>query len=162
VFCQELAPDEFFASYVPAVIADFFNSSDLDSAEQEIPDFTPYLQGSRYSLESLKAGFQDITLQTSRELFLLSILRGNEIYHADHLKELAKTVAMGKSVIVTGGEARIPGMLAIKQRWLGDYDYSLKAQSSLFGAAQLAFYLEHGSFDPVDQGSVPWRNEYDE
>lgn len=62
---------------VPRVLDPFFRSPDPDALEAELPEYVPYLGGSRYSFERLKAGLDDLTLETTREDLLLSLVRGN-------------------------------------------------------------------------------------
>jgi len=102
----------------------------------------PYLQGSRYSLEPLKAGFDSLTTETTRDDFLLALLKGNACYQADHLTEVGRLVPLGGTVMVSGGGAVIPGMLEVKRRWMGDYKYVYQDQFSLLGAAMLGAFTQ--------------------
>lgn len=145
IFCQDMTREHFFNEFVPLVIKEFINSPNIDALEQEIPVYTPLLQGSRYSLDLLKAGFQGLTLETTREQLLLSVLKGNENYHANHLTELSGLIKMGSRVLMTGGGAKIEGIVEVKKRWMGDFEYVYQDQSSLRGAAQLGQYYQRGS-----------------
>jgi len=138
VFCKEMTDAEFYEQYIPLVLAAFFNSPDIDRREAELPEYVPYLGGSRYTLERVKASFSGVTLETTRDDMLLSLIRGNALYHGRHLEEVGKMVRLGRKVMTTGGGARIPGILAAKKRWTGDFEYEFQDQSSLLGAAMLA------------------------
>ncbi|MCX6376943.1 MAG: hypothetical protein NTU88_13080, partial [Armatimonadetes bacterium] len=135
--CRDLSADEFYEDYVPRVIEDFFRSPRIDEREVELPAYSPFLAGSRYSLERLKAGFDGITLETRREDLLMSVLRGNALYHGRHLQEIAAMVPLRRTVTTSGGGAKIRGLLDVKRRWTGDFDYHYRDQSSLLGAAML-------------------------
>jgi xylulokinase len=144
VACSELDDDEFYGEYVPRVLDAFFGSPDLDAREAELPEYLPYLAGSRYSLERLKAGFDGLTLETTREDLLLSLVRGNATYLGGHLREVAELVRIGHRVGISGGGARIPGMLDARRRWTGEFDYVFQDQSSLLGAAILGQISQTG------------------
>ena len=74
IACSELGDDEFYAEYVPRVLDEFFRGPDPDAREAELPEYVPYLGGSRYSLERLTAGLNGLTLETTREDLLLQRL----------------------------------------------------------------------------------------
>ena len=143
VFCQDITKDQFFNDYVPSVLNHFFSSKEVDRSEAEIPDYVPFLQGSRYSLEQMTASFSGLTLETTRGKMLLALLKGNAIYQGHHLREVASLVRLSGKAMVTGGGARIGGFLEAKKRWTGDFEYQYQDQSSLLGAAMLGqFYQE--------------------
>ncbi|MBF0279676.1 MAG: hypothetical protein HQM13_17900 [SAR324 cluster bacterium] len=137
VFCQELSKDQFYAEYVPHVLSTFFDSENKDELELDIPEYSPFLQGSRYSLEKLTAGFTNLSLETDRDKMLLGLIRGNAVYHGEHLKEVSAMVELNKNVLITGGAAKIKGYLDVKKRWTGNFEYEFQDQSSLLGAAKL-------------------------
>jgi sugar (pentulose or hexulose) kinase len=142
VFCQEMSQDQFFNEYVPSVLGDFFDNEDPDGFEAEIPDYVPFLQGSRYSLEQLTASFSHLTLETTREKMLLGLIKGNAVYHGQHLKEVAGLINLGGKVMTTGGAAKVKGFLEVKKRWTGDFEYQFQNQSSLLGAAMLGYFYQ--------------------
>ncbi|OGO61020.1 MAG: hypothetical protein A2029_17175 [Chloroflexi bacterium RBG_19FT_COMBO_47_9] len=143
-FCKDMTREQFFNEFAPSAIKNFINSPDIDALEQEIPVYIPFLQGSRYSLDLLTAGFQGLTLETTREQLLLSVIKGNETYHAIHIKELSGMIKMGSRVLMTGGGAKIEGIVEVKKRWMGDFEYVFQNQSSLRGAAMLGQYYQRG------------------
>lgn len=136
ILCRDLTEDEFYGEYVPAVLEDFLASSP-DEREAEVPTYVPYLGGSRYSLDRLKAGFDGLTLETSREDMLLGLIRGNFAYLGGHLRQLRGRVRLGRTIGISGGGANIAGVLGARRRWTGDFEYRYRDQSSLFGAAML-------------------------
>jgi sugar (pentulose or hexulose) kinase len=92
-------------------------------------------------MEQLKASFSGMTLETNREALLLSLIRGNAVYHGEHLREVGGMVKLGRRVITTGGGAKIRGYMEVKRRWTGDFEYEYQDQSSLLGAAMLGRML---------------------
>ncbi len=135
VFCSDMSTDDFYDVFVPETIEDFL----ARPADQErmLPVYSPYLQGSRYSLDNLTAGFSNLTLETDRRSMLLGLLRGNLQYLGSHLKEVSGFVELKNRIITTGGGAKIRGMDSLKKRWMGDFEYQYQDQSSLAGAAML-------------------------
>jgi xylulokinase len=155
VACSELGDDEFYAEYVPRVLDEFFRGPDPDAREAELPEYVPYLGGSRYSLERLTAGLGGLTLETTREDLLLSIVRGNAAYLGGHIREVAELVPIGRRVGISGGGAKIRGMLEARRRWTGDFEYVFQDQSSLLGAAILGQISQSGRLP--GSGQVPSR-----
>jgi sugar (pentulose or hexulose) kinase len=144
VFCAEMSEERFYQEYIPSVLAAFFTSPDIDRREAELPEYVPFLGGCRYSLEQMKASFSGVTLETTRDDLLVSLIRGNALYQGTHLKEVGGLMKLGRRVITTGGAAKIRGYLEAKKRWTGDYEYQYQDQSSLLGAAMLGQFYESG------------------
>jgi sugar (pentulose or hexulose) kinase len=142
VFCRDLTPTRFYEEYVPGVLAGFFADASRDAREARLPRYEPYLQGSRYSLEQLTAGFDGITTETTRDDLLLAVLKGNASYQADHLVEVGRRIPLGDTVMISGGGANIRGILDVKRRWMGNYKYVYQEQSSLLGAAMLGVFAQ--------------------
>lgn len=145
VFCAEMSEQTFFEDYVPSVLSRFFARADLDQAERDLPVYVPFLGGSRYTLEQLKASFSGVTLETTREDMLLALIRGNALYHGGHLREVGRLIRLGRKVTTTGGGAKIPGFIEAKRRWTGDFDYVYQDESSLLGAAMLGRFYQTGT-----------------
>lgn len=78
-----------------------------------------------------------MTLETTRDDLLLSVIRGNLAYLGDHLREVAQLVTLGRKAGISGGGADMRGMLAARRRWTGDFEYVFQYQSSMLGAAML-------------------------
>ena len=115
--------------------------------EAEIPGWVPFLQGSRYSLEQLKASLSGLTLETTREDILLGLIKGNSLYQGQHIKEVAGLVKLGRKVMTTGGGSKIRNFLKVKQRWMGgNFEYEYQDQSSLLGAAMLGQFNQTGKY----------------
>lgn len=137
VFCQDMTEDYYYRQYIPSVLENFLESEQVDQLDDDLPEYVPYLQGSRYSTETLTASFSNITLNSNRDSMLLALIKGNLIYQARHIKEVNTILKLNREVITTGGEANIKGFLRAKERWMGKFDYKYHDQSSLLGAALL-------------------------
>ena len=157
--CSELGNDEFYGHYVPDVLDAFLLGPDPDSREADLPEYVPYIGGSRYSLQPLTGRFSGLTLQTTRDDLLLSIVRGNARYLGEHLTEVAGMVHLGHRIGISGGGARIRGMLGARHRWTGDYEYVFQDQSSLLGAAILGRSSQTGRPPGCGQVSSGTRQE---
>ena len=142
-FCRDMSEQAFYTEYIPSVLDAFFADP---SREETLPGYVPFLGGSRYSLEPLKAEFSGVTLETTRDDFLLAIIRGNALYHKQHLDEVRGSIKLGKVVMTSGGSATIRGYLEAKKRWTGDFEYRYQDQCSELGAAMLAQMYQRGTW----------------
>ncbi|MHC4357056.1 MAG: FGGY-family carbohydrate kinase, partial [Planctomycetota bacterium] len=85
LFCSELETGQFFDEFLPQAIETWL---DRDSGV----NYVPYLMGSRYSLDPLKAQLSGLTQQTTREEILAAIVRGLCAYQKSHLDQIEKDV----------------------------------------------------------------------
>ena len=129
LFCSELSNEEFYNSFLPWVIETWLN-------RQSDVTYVPYLMGSRYSQEPLKAQLLGLTQQTTREEILAGIVRGLCEYQKAHLEEIGKNVTLQNVIHVTGG-ATNPALMRAKSKWMRDCEYVHNEQSSMKGAAML-------------------------
>ena len=137
LFCRELGPEQFYDEFLPQAIESW-----LDRGSGVT--YVPYLMGSRYSLEPLKAQLSGLTQQTAREEILAAIVRGLCEYQKAHLDEIGDNVPLKNIIHVTGG-ATNPALIRAKSRWMRDCRYVHDEQSSMKGAAMLGQkYLEEG------------------
>jgi sugar (pentulose or hexulose) kinase len=144
VFCPEFDDEQFYGDYVPGVLERFLDDPDSDLLEAELPTYAPFLAGSRYALERTKGSFGALTLETTRDDLLLSVIRGNMQYLGDHLREIGRLVPLSRRIGISGGGAGIRGMLAARRRWTGDFEYVFQHQSSMLGAAMLGQMYQAG------------------
>ncbi len=98
--------------------------------------YVPYLMGSRYSLQPLRAEFLGMTQETSREEMLAALVRGLCLYQREHLKEIALEIPLKEEIRVTGG-ALNPSLIRAKAKWMHACRYVFEEQSSMKGAALL-------------------------
>jgi xylulokinase len=129
VFCSEMSPEDFYTDFITRAIDGW-----LDRTSEV--KYVPFLMGSRYSLEPLKAAFTGLTRESSREELFTSIVKSLCEYQREHLKEIALEVALKDTIYVTGGAA-VPALIRAKERWMRYCRYKLIEQSSMKGAALL-------------------------
>ncbi len=122
--------DEFFNKFMPDSIEQWLN-------RESYVTYIPYLMGSRYSLEPLKAEFLGLTRQTTREEMMAALIRGLCEYQKAHIKEISSYLPLKKKIHVTGGSVN-PAFIKAKQKWMWPAKYIEEEQSSMKGAAMLA------------------------
>ncbi|MFB3777004.1 MAG: FGGY-family carbohydrate kinase [Bryobacteraceae bacterium] len=131
VFCSEMTPQQYYQDFMPKAVDKWV---DRDSTVT----YTPYLMGSRYSLQPLKAEFLGLTQETTREELMAAMVKGLAEYQREHLKEISLVQPIKPVVHVTGG-ATNPSIINAKKKWmLGNAEYIWEEQSSVKGAAMLA------------------------
>jgi xylulokinase len=148
--CPDLDEGTFYGDYVPGVVRRFLADPAADAREAALPGYVPYLAGSRYSLQRRTASLDGLSVATTRDDILLSIVRGNFAYLGDNLRTVGRLVPLNHRASISGGPAAIPGMLAARRRWTGDFDYVLRPQSSLLGAAMLGQLYQSEVATPGD------------
>jgi len=129
LFCSEMTDEEFYGGFVPRAIDAWL---DRNSAVT----YTPYLMGSRYSLDPLKAELLGLTQTTGREEILAAIVRGLCQYQGNHLRDIERHVPLRNTIHLTGG-AVSPALIRAKQKWLRPAHYVHEEDSSVKGAALL-------------------------
>lgn len=129
LFCSEMSEEAFFNDFMPASINRWLNQ---DSGVT----YVPYLMGSRYSLEPLKAKFLGLTHETSREELMAAMVRGLCEYQRENLQEISIEMPLKGEILVSGGAVN-PSLIRAKKRWMRDCDYTFETESSLKGAAML-------------------------
>lgn len=135
LFCSELSAEQFFDRFLPSAIESWLE-------RESGVTYVPYLMGSRYSLEPLRAQLLGLTHQTTREEILVAIVRGLCEYQKAHLNEIGRNVPLKNILHITGG-ATNPSMIRAKSKWMKDCKYVYDEQSSMKGAALLGLkYIE--------------------
>lgn len=133
LFCSEMTVDHFHRHFIPQAL-------DRWLERESGVTYVPYLSGSRYSLEPLKASFAGLTAETTRDELLAALVRGLCHYQRAHLEEIGTRVPLAREIHVTGG-AVSPALMRAKKRWMRDCDYRHQEESSMKGAALLG--LKH-------------------
>ena len=87
LFCSEMSPDDYFGNFMPNAIDGWL---DRESGVT----YVPYLTGSRYSLQPLKAEFLGMTQETTREEMFAALVKGLCLYQREHLKEIALEIPL--------------------------------------------------------------------
>jgi sugar (pentulose or hexulose) kinase len=135
LFCSEMSAEEFFNVFMPKAI-------DAWLVKESGVNYVPYLMGSRYSLQPLKAEFTGLTPETSREEMLAALVRGLCEYQQAHLNEIGHEMSLKNQILVSGGAVN-PSLIRAKKKWMRNCDYTFEIESSLKGAAMLGQkYLE--------------------
>jgi sugar (pentulose or hexulose) kinase len=135
VFCSGLEAGDFYDRFLPEAVERWLDRTSGVT-------YVPYLMGSRYSLEPLKAAFTGLTQETTREEMAAALVRGLCRYQRAHLNDIGSHVALKETIHVTGG-ALNDALIRAKNRWMRHGDYRHEEQSSLKGAALLGKrYLE--------------------
>ena len=98
--------------------------------------YVPYLMGSRYSLEALKAEFLGMTQETSREEMLTALVRGLCEYQRENLDEISSKMTLKEKILLSGGAVN-PALIRAKTKWMKNCEYGFETESSLKGAALL-------------------------
>lgn len=138
LFCQEMSPKEFFDDFLPQAIDKWLD-------KESGVTYTPYLMGSRYSMEPLKAQFQGLTYETSREELMAALVRGLCIYQNENLKKISTKIPLKDEILVSGGAVN-PAIIRAKTRWMRNCGYKFETESSLKGAAMLCIlYMQENS-----------------
>jgi len=136
IFCREMTDEEFYGPFVSRAIETWLHRDTSVT-------YTPYLMGSRYSLEPLKAELLGLTQATTREEILAAIVRGLCAYQKGHLDEIATNVPLRSTIHLTGG-AVSSAIIRAKRKWMRDCEYVHEEESSVKGAAMLArLYLQN-------------------
>jgi sugar (pentulose or hexulose) kinase len=131
VFCSEMTPQQYYQDFMPKAV-------DKWVGRESTVTYTPFLMGSRYSLQPLKAEFLGLTQETTREELMAAMVRGLADYQREHLKEISLVQPIKPVVHVTGG-ATNQSIINAKKKWmLGNAEYIWEEQSSMKGAAMLA------------------------
>jgi len=129
LFCSELSTEEFYSEFIPKAVDTWLNRDSQVT-------YVPYLMGSRYSQEPLKAQLLGLTQQTSREEILAAIVKGLCEYQKNHLEEVGKSMPLQSTIYVTGGAVN-SALIRAKSKWMRDCEYVHNEQSSVKGAAML-------------------------
>jgi len=140
LFCSELDAEQFYDQFLPQAVETWLD-------RQSGVTYTPYLMGSRYSIEPLKAQLSQLTQQTTRQEILAAIVRGLCEYQKAHLDEVGTKTPLQDVIHVTGG-ATNPAVIRAKSKWMRDCKYIYSEQSSMRGAAML------GQKFMADQGNL--------
>ncbi len=129
LFCSEIAEENFYTDFIPNAIDFWLN-------RESGVTYIPYLMGSRYSLDPLKAEFKGLTQETSREELLAALVRGLCEYQRENLKDVALEMRLADEILISGGAVN-EALIRAKKRWMRDCRYRFETESSLKGAALL-------------------------
>ena len=129
LFCSHMSEEEYFTRFIPGAINEWLEK---DSGVT----YVPYLMGSRYSQEPLKAEFLGMTRETSSSELLTTMVKGLCEYQREHLKDISLQIPLADEIHVTGGAVN-SALISAKKKWMRDCRYVFEEQSSMKGAALL-------------------------
>ncbi len=128
-FCKELKKEAFYSSYLKEV---------LENRPPLRASFLPFLSGNRHQVSQATASFKNLTLDSTREEMLLALLDGIVSFQFEELERWKTHVSLSKTIKHVGGGAQ-SGYTAFKQEKLTDYNLIMLGETTLIGAARLAF-----------------------
>ena len=128
-FCRELKKEVFYSGYLKEVLENrpFLRAS-----------FLPFLSGNRHQVEQATASFNNLTLDSTREEMLLALLDGIVSFQFEELDVWKDHVSLSKTIKHVGGGAT-RSYTTFKQDKLTGYELQLLGETTLTGAARLAF-----------------------
>lgn len=129
LFCRDMSAERFYNDFLPNAVDKWL---DRDCTVT----YTPFLMGSRYSQEPLKAEFLGLTQETTREELVTALVKGLCEYQSLHLNEVCRHVPLNDTIYLTGSALNEPIMRA-KKKWMYNSSYVYNEQSSMKGAAML-------------------------
>jgi sugar (pentulose or hexulose) kinase len=127
-FCKEMSTAEFYNDYLADV---------LSSPRRPQVCFHPYLSGDRHRIQQKSASFTRLTLNTTREDFLLALVHGIVSFQIDGLLEWQKSVRLDSRIFHVGGGAS-EAYTRYKQKLLDDFTFIQLGETAVIGAARLA------------------------
>ncbi len=128
-FCRELTKEAFYTHYLPEV---------LENRPPRRASFLPFLSGNRHQVGQATASFNNLTLDSTREEMLHALLDGIVSFQFEELEHWQRHVSLSKTIKHVGGGAK-SSYTAFKQDKLGDYELQMLGETTLTGAARLAF-----------------------
>ena len=144
-FCREMDRDFFYGEYLTGLLdgrsVNSTKPSDAGGDRGLLPVFDPFLSGDRHSTSGRKGAFRNLSLGSSREDMLLSMLDGICDYQFSALERWGSETELGGRIFHVGGGAR-PSYTRFKQEKLEGYVLVELGETVLTGAASLAFDIK--------------------
>lgn len=128
-FCREMNKEDFYEGYLPDV---------LTAQPPNRATFLPFLSGNRHQVGQATGSFANLTLDTTREELLLALLDGIVSFQFEELAHWKNHVALNRVIKHVGGGAK-GAYTAFKQSRLADFELRMLGETTLIGAARLAF-----------------------
>ncbi len=128
-FCRELTKEAFYDDYLPKV---------LGCRTPSRATFLPFLSGNRHQVGPATGSFSNLTLDSTREEMLLALLDGIVSFQFEELDHWQRQVTLNNTIKHVGGGAR-SSYTAFKQDKLADFNLQMLGETTLTGAARLAF-----------------------
>lgn len=127
-FCGDMNKKQFYKEYLPRVIT---------MKRKTCVKYVPFLSGDRYSLREKRALFSGLSLNTTREDLLFSMVHGIVSYMRSHINNLRKEISLSSTICFTGGGAQ-SALMEFKKKSFPEFNFVIRDAGSLQGAAMLA------------------------
>lgn len=127
-FCKEMSKNDFYDQYLAQV---------LSTSRKPDARFLPYLTGDRHRIQAKSGSFTRLSLNTTREDFLLALVHGIVAFQIDGLRDWEKKVPLNRKICHVGGGAS-EAYTNYKQKMLKDYEFIQMGEPAVVGAAKLA------------------------
>jgi sugar (pentulose or hexulose) kinase len=128
-FCQEMSRDFFYNEYLATV---------LSTSVRPEARFHPFLSGDRHRIRQKTGSFTQLSLNTTREDFLLALAYGIVSFQTEVLWEWEKKVPLDHHIYHVGGGAS-EVYTQYKQKLLKDFQLIQLGETATKGAAKLGF-----------------------
>lgn len=130
-FYREIEVNKFYNEYLVDVIKKRLNKT--------IVEFLPYLTGDRQSLIKKRGAFTGLTLETSREDMLVSIMFGMHDPIVETINIASNFLELNKTIKITGG---LSGQeyIELKKKIFKGYNFQVVDDCPLKGNVQLALW----------------------
>ena len=127
-FCREMNEKDFYQVYLRKI---------LKKKRKCRVKFNPHLAGDRTSLRQKTASFSGLTLSTTRDDCLYSLMEGTVGRMRKTLSKMAKLIKLDKTIYLAGGGAN-KALMDYKKRIFPDFNLVVKENCSLQGCLCLA------------------------
>ena len=127
-FCEEMSEKNFYQIYLRKI---------LEKKRKCRVKFNPHLAGDRTSLRQKTASFSGLTLSTTRDDCLYSLMEGTVGRMRKTLSKMAKLIKLDKTIYLTGGGAN-KVLMDYKKKIFPDFDFVVKENCSLQGCLYIA------------------------
>lgn len=128
-FCREISREEFYSAYLDDL---------LENGPRPSASFLPFLSGNRHQVGDRTASFEGLTLNTTRDEMLLALLYGIVTFQFEALQRWEKDVKLSNVIHHVGGGAK-SSYTRFKQNMLPGYHLEMQGETTLTGAARIAF-----------------------
>ncbi len=128
-FCREMSREHFYNEYLSRV---------LTECKVQGVRFHPFLSGDRHRIRQKSGSFTGLTLKTTREDFLLALVRGVISFQVKGLKEWERITPLSRTIYHVGGGAS-DAYTRLKQKFLKDFQFIQAGETAVLGAAKLGF-----------------------
>lgn len=130
-FCRELDRDTFYTSYLPRLLDSFTGNT--------VSDFEPYLTGDRQSLDKKTASWKNLSLSSTRDDMLLSMLKNMQGVLYTALRQASLIQKLNPVIKISGGMVT-PSYLKLKGREIPGYTFKIVDDCPILGNVELVKY----------------------